>query len=153
MAEFVLGGHVALLAAIGTTPFVGNERVLEMYQVVPPLLACSWLLNDGRCILSDVEYKIRGKTPECNFFQSLGRSVGWNMSVRDSNLIGYGTLAAVWYVSRVRLHKLRSRNRGRSVDVKLDAPAATERCVTPPAGEKWAQLVESVTHPDEKRNN
>ena len=105
VADAIFTGHMVLLGALTVAPFVLNKPWLERYQYVPPLLATAWVLDGGRCVLSDLEYKVRGRPYGENFYQSVARKAGGKLTVRQSNIIGYGMLAVGVIITKIRLSR------------------------------------------------
>ena len=86
-----------------------NRDGLKVYQLVPPILAASWKLNKGYCILTDIKYKLRKEKPKENFYQFIARKLGFNISVKQSNVIGYLMLGTGVIVSQTRLRNFRNK--------------------------------------------
>ena len=104
-ADILLGSHLIFLSGLAVAPFVLPKPWLEKYQYIPPVVGASWLLDDGRCILSDWEYSLRrkDKCTEPNLFQHVGKMVNIDMDTRTSNILGWVMLGTCFFVTRNRL--------------------------------------------------
>ena len=107
LAEAILMSHIFFLSGFTVAPFVLNKAALQYYQVAPVVVGASWLLDGGKCIWSDWEFAHRKH--ECkehlNLFQTAFKKIGRDITVKQSNRLGWVALGLTMLVTQVRLRR------------------------------------------------
>ena len=106
LADILLGSHIVSLVGLAVCPFVLPKPWLDKYQYILPAVGTSWLLDNGRCILSDWEYDLRkkDKCTEPNLFQFVAKKANVDIDTKTSNIIGWALLGACFVVTQKRLN-------------------------------------------------
>ena len=105
LSRIVYFTHVIILLAGIVIPFIGNNRQLEAYSFVIPVLFFHWALNDDTCFLTQVEGYLTDQPKDRTF---VGRVVGpiYNLSDDAIGKLIKTILFSLWIFVQFKLGRL-----------------------------------------------
>jgi hypothetical protein len=100
--------HFGILGFILLGSMSSNKLVLTLHLLVIPIVILHWKTNDGRCILSEWDLKLKssvssGTEVRGHFIRSIFSSIGMSPSDQQLKKIIYAVFAASWISSCFRL--------------------------------------------------
>src|SRR5208282_273924 len=84
IANLIWGVHTLLLISFLTGPFQ-PKRLLRYTIWFYPLTLLAWRVNQGRCILTDIENYYRGVGPREQFIQPMLLKIGVEISEKTND--------------------------------------------------------------------
>ena len=96
--------HVMLICFVWIG-FMLPKKYLIYYLIVLPIMFIYWQLNDNRCIFSQIENKIRGRTTTPNvyqYFSILLSKHGINVSYKTTKTIIVYGISICWLIAFFR---------------------------------------------------
>lgn len=106
--------HVVLFIVALLIPFSNNEKLLEIYSLVIPLLFFHWGVNDDTCALTQLEMYTTGKEKTQTFF---GRLMGPIYKIDDTQAgkVTKSILFMLWFMVQYRLERIPGINKIREL--------------------------------------
>lgn len=97
--------HAVILLVGVVIPFIGNNRQLEAYSFIIPILFFHWAMNDDTCFLTNVEEYLTEQPKDRTF---VGRVVGpiYNMSDDAIGKFIKSILFSLWIFVQYKLGRL-----------------------------------------------
>jgi hypothetical protein len=106
--------HVALFVMAILIPFMNNEKFLEIYSIVIPLLFFHWGVNNDTCALTQLEMYATGKEKTQTFFGRLMEPI-YKIDDTQSGKVTKTLLFSLWLLVQYRLERIPGLNKIREV--------------------------------------
>ena len=93
---------------------MNNEKLLELYSIVIPLLFFHWSVNDDTCALTQLEMYTTGKEKTQTFFGRIMAPI-YTIDDTQSGKVIKTLLFSMWLMVQYRLERIPSLNKIREV--------------------------------------
>jgi|SaaInl5LU_22_DNA_1037371.scaffolds.fasta_scaffold15677_2 hypothetical protein len=102
--------HVALFITAILVPFMNNEKFLEIYSILIPLLFFHWGVNDDTCALTQLEMYTTGKEKTQTFFGRLVEPI-YKIDDTRAGKVTKTLLFSLWLMVQYRLERIPGLNK------------------------------------------